>query len=101
MDPIELIGAGGGGSAVTVVVLYLLKQLERKPTDTESAAVECAKQIEALSRIISTQQEIQGRTLEAMRDLMGEGKLTVQSIQITLSQRIAIEEDRRKRGDNE
>jgi hypothetical protein len=46
-----------------------------------------------------TQQEIQSKTLETMRDLMGEVKATVHSIQITLSQRIAIEEDRRRRGE--
>ena len=99
MDPIELIGAGGGGSAVTVLILYLLRQLERKPTGADNAAVECAKQIENLSRVIMTQQEIQSKTLETMRDLMGEVKSTVHSIQITLSQRIAIEEDRRRRGE--
>lgn len=96
MEPLDLIGAGGASGVLLAIIVYLLRQLDAKRSQPDPTS-DCAKQIEQLSRIITQQQELQGQTLETMKDLISEVRSAVNSIQSTLSQRIAIEEDRLRR----
>ena len=102
MDPIELIGAGGASSVTLAFLVYLLRQLDRRSeagkVAREEGAANFASQIKALNATIQRQQEIQGQTLEAMRDILKEVRGIVQTIHVNINQRFAIEEDRRRRG---
>ena len=99
VDPLELVGAGGASSVMLGIVIYLLRSQDRRSEAKIDQASQCSKQLESLSRAIQAQQEINAGTLEAMRDLMTEVRSVVQAIQTTMAQRIAIEEDRRKRSE--